>query len=246
MTVYGRPGGVWYFLGNEWPCLTTRQTEGIPMKRTFGIVEAVFDVAYLIAGAVIGILLVATAGPSHPRLLAGIMCLVLAGGDSFHLVPRVRSIVGGDAEALRCALGRGKQVTSITMTLFYLLLWQIGCELVPLANEVTWTVVLLVLACMRVVLCLMPQNEWTAEKPPVSWGIIRNVPFAAMGVIVAVRYFVTGAAIPSMSLAGVAIIVSFACYLPVVIWSERYPQVGALMLPKTCAYVWLMAMCLGI
>ena len=68
----------------------------------------------------------------------------------------------------------------------------------------------------------------------------------AMGVIVAVRFAMTGSAIPSMSLAWLAILVSFGCYLPVVIWADRYPQVGALMLPKACAYVWLLAMCLGI
>lgn len=216
------------------------------MKRTFGLVEAVFDIAYLITGAIIGIFLLITAAGSEPRLLAGVMALTLAGGDSFHLVPRVRSIVSGKADELRAALGRGKQVTSITMTVFYLLLWWIGCQLAPLATDTPWTVVLVVLAVVRIALCFMPQNGWTQEKPPVSWGIIRNVPFAAMGVIVAVRFAMTGSAIPSMSLAWLAILVSFGCYLPVVIWADRYPQVGALMLPKTCAYVWLLAMCLGI
>lgn len=34
------------------------------------------------------------------------------------------------------------------------------------------------------------------------------------------------------------IILSFAFYLPVVIFEDSYPLVGALMVPKTCAYVW--------
>lgn len=216
------------------------------MKRTFGLIEAVFDIAYLATGAIVGIYLVATAGASLPRLLAGIMALTLAGGDSFHLVPRVRSIFSTDPSTLRGALGRGKQVTSITMTVFYLLLWKIGCLLAPLSGDVAWSVALCVLAVVRIVLCFMPQNRWIDENPPVSWGIIRNVPFAAMGVIVAVRFFMTASSIPGMGLAWLAIVVSFACYLPVVIWAEKYPPVGALMLPKTCAYVWLLVMCLGI
>ena len=35
-----------------------------------------------------------------------------------------------------------------------------------------------------------------------------------------------------------AITVSFACYLPVVLFADSIPPIGALMLPKTCAYVW--------
>lgn len=96
------------------------------MKRVFGKVEAVFDLFYLAAGLAIGLWLLRSAGESMARLLAGIMALVLAGGDAFHLIPRVRVILSGREEALRGALGRGKQITSITMTVFYLLLWQIG------------------------------------------------------------------------------------------------------------------------
>ena len=216
------------------------------MKRTFGRVEAVFDLAYLVTGAVIGIILAATAGASTPRLLAGIMALTLAGGDAFHLVPRVRSVLSAEPARLRHALGRGKQVTSITMTVFYLLLWAIGCLLAPLAGDVGWTVALVALAGVRIALCLMPQNGWTDEHPPTRWGVIRNVPFAAMGVIVAARFFLTAGSIPAMSLAWLAILVSFACYLPVVVWADEHPPVGALMLPKTCAYVWILAMCLGV
>ena len=34
------------------------------------------------------------------------------------------------------------------------------------------------------------------------------------------------------------IALSFGFYIPVVLWSELYPMVGILMIPKTCAYVW--------
>ena len=34
---------------------------------------------------------------------------------------------------------------------------------------------------------------------------------------------------------------SFAFYIPVVLWSDAYPLVGILMIPKTCAYVWTVA-----
>lgn len=37
----------------------------------------------------------------------------------------------------------------------------------------------------------------------------------------------------------IAILISFACYLPVVIWGKKNPKVGMLMIPKTCAYMWM-------
>jgi hypothetical protein len=49
--------------------------------------------------------------------------------------------------------------------------------------------------------------------------------------------------IPELSGMGIAIALSFVFYLPVVVWSNRYPKVGMLMLPKTCAYLWIVVMC---
>ena len=42
-----------------------------------------------------------------------------------------------------------------------------------------------------------------------------------------------------------AIAVSFGCYIPVVLFSKAVPAVGALMLPKTAAYVWMVWMGFG-
>ena len=34
------------------------------------------------------------------------------------------------------------------------------------------------------------------------------------------------------------IVLSFAFYIPVVLWTDVIPMIGMLMIPKTCAYVW--------
>lgn len=38
------------------------------------------------------------------------------------------------------------------------------------------------------------------------------------------------------------IIISFGWYLPVTLFSKTKPKVGLLMIPKTCAYMWIIAM----
>lgn len=39
-----------------------------------------------------------------------------------------------------------------------------------------------------------------------------------------------------------AMLISFGCYLPVTLLSRKYPKVGLLMIPKTCAYIWMIVM----
>lgn len=211
------------------------------MKRVFGTVEMCFDGIYLAAAVIIGLILLITGGGTPARMIAGVMALILAGGDSFHLLPRMKLIHTGDEEGLRGALGRGKQITSITMTVFYVLMWHLSLLLLP-GEAAAWTIVVYILSVIRIILCLCPQNLWTDRYPPTSWGVLRNVPFFLTGVAVAVRFFCYRSAAAGLSLMWAAILVSFICYLPVVLWSNRNSKVGMLMLPKTCAYLWMICM----
>ena len=71
------------------------------MKRLFGLMEVLFNIIYLAAASIIGFILPFSAGDNPARMLAGIMALVLAGGDAFHLVPRIMVILTGKEEQLR-------------------------------------------------------------------------------------------------------------------------------------------------
>lgn len=216
------------------------------MKRVFGKVEAIFDVLYLIIALIIGIFLILSSSGNTIRLLAGIMALTLSIGDAFHLVPRILSIITNKTELFRYSLGRGKQITSITMTVFYILLWHIGISIYTLNNIEFITYIIYFLSFIRIILCLLPQNRWIDRYPPVIWGIWRNIPFFILGILVAVIFFMNRLNSPYFELAWLAILLSFAFYLPVVLWSNKNPKIGMLMLPKTLMYLWLLIMCLSI
>jgi hypothetical protein len=216
------------------------------MKRVFGWIELGFDTLYLISGLIISVILLVSANGETVRFLAGIMVLVLILGDAFHLVPRILVILFDHESDLRHALGRGKQITSISMTLFYLLLWQIGVLVYQPDGPFFWTMLLVSLAILRIGLCLHPQNRWTERYPPLRWGIYRNIPFVLMGCLVAGLYFIHYSRFLELNGMGFAIVLSFAFYLPVVLWSNRYPKVGMLMLPKTCAYLWIVILSLSL
>lgn len=216
------------------------------MKRVFGTVEALFDIIYLFSALILAIILLLSSQGNPARILTGIMALVLVGGDAFHLLPRLLVIRTGREEQLRKALGIGKQVTSITMTLFYLLLWEIGVLVTSPKDISFWSYMIYTLTVVRVFLCMLPQNKWQERYPPVTWGIVRNIPFFLQGAIVAVLFFLQRSNLSGLSLMWLAISLSFAFYLPVVVWANKNPKIGMLMLPKTCSYLWMLAMCLSL
>ena len=203
------------------------------------IMEAIFCIAYIIVTFILGGLILKKSKGNKEYKLFGIMTLVLVFGDSFHLVPRIFAAINqaGDYHVM---LGIGKMITSITMTIFYLILYFIYSMRYKRQNNCL-TVIMIVLAIARIGLCLMPQNDWTGADP-VSWGIIRNIPFTIMGIIMIVLYFKERND-PSFRWMWLAICLSFAFYIPVVLWSDLSPMIGMLMLPKTCMYVW--AICMG-
>ena len=71
------------------------------MKHVFGSIEAISDTIYLATTSILGFMLLLSAGDDYVRMLAGIMALVLAGGDAFHLVPQIIVILAGKKDQLR-------------------------------------------------------------------------------------------------------------------------------------------------
>ena len=210
--------------------------------RIIRLFEVVFDALYLLAAACIGIGILrhhsGTAG-----LLSGVMALVLAGGDAFHLIPRMIVSVSRNKERMNKPLGIGKLVTSITMTLFYVLLWHIGLLLFAPSSALVWTALMYILAGLRIVLCLFKQNGWTCKDPSVRWAMFRNIPFLLLGMMTAVLFCVFRQAAGPLQHMWPAIVLSFVFYIPVVTGVHKNPKLGMLMIPKTCMYVWMLAMC---
>lgn len=173
--------------------------------------------------------------------LFGVMGFTLGAGDSFHLIPRIYALLTTGLEAHAAALGIGKLVTSITMTLFYAILIRIWEIRFDIKEDKDIRVFAGILVVSRIILSLMPQNKWTLYDAPVSWGIYRNIPFTILGILIV--YLILKQASKHKDEAfkkiGIGIIISFACYLPVVLFSTTYRLVGILMIPKTLAYLWV-------
>ncbi len=216
-----------------------------PNQRMFGYFEVVFDAAYLILALAIGLFILQKATLPVQRM-AGLMALVLGFGDMFHLLPRMAAVVTHKETELQKALGFGKLVTSITMTVFYLLLWHVGLLLFSPGLSSGWTALAYLLAFVRIALCLPRQNRWYDPAPSVRWAVYRNIPFLLLGLLVAGLFGVYGRATPTFWLVCPAVLLSFGFYLPVVLAAHKYRMLGMLMLPKTCMYLWILLLCVSI
>lgn len=205
------------------------------------IMEPIFHVVYLTTVIILGIKMLIKSKENQYFKLFGLMSIILGVGDSFHLLPRIYALLTTGLENHAASLGFGKLVTSITMTVFYLILYKIWKIRFDIKISKTLDIVMYVLAGLRIVLCLFPQNQWFVSNPPVSWGIYRNIPFTIMGIIIIYLLYSYGVKNKDRDYKnlGIAVLLSFLFYTPVVLLASENFFVGMLMIPKTLAYVWV-------
>jgi len=205
------------------------------------IAEIIFDSSYLILITAIGILILKKATENAFRIF-GLMSLILVLGDSFHLIPRIIALATDGLENHTEELGFGTFIASISMTLFYVLLYHFAVKRYRLNHKLTiW---IYGLAIVRIILCFFPQNQWQSENPPIEWAIYRNIPFAILGILMMVLFYHQSRLHKDKNFKNMwlAIFLSFAFYLPVVLFANQFPIIGTLMIPKTIAYIWMILM----
>lgn len=208
------------------------------------IMETLFDTVYLVGVIILGTIMILKSGNNKQYRLFGLMAVLLGAGDAFHLIPRAYALLTTGLEANAAVLGIGKFITSITMTIFYVILYHIWRLRYNIEGRKGLTFLIYTLSIVRIGLCFFPQNDWLNFNPPVSWGIYRNIPFLIMGIIIIGIFYseVKKHRDNNFKYMWLAIVLSFALYMPVVLWANRIPWIGILMIPKTLAYVWVVIM----
>ena len=204
------------------------------------IVETLFDAVYLVSVITIGILMIRGSKGNRQFQLFGWMAVLLGAGDSFHLIPRALALCTTGLESFTVQLGLGKWITSVTMTIFYVLLYYVWRERYGIKEQNGLTAAVYALAGVRIALCMMPQNQWLSADAPLAWGIYRNIPFALMGILIIMLFYRSASERGDRAFKWMwlTIVLSFGFYIPVVLWANAIPLIGMLMIPKTCAYVW--------
>ena len=87
----------------------------------------------------------------------------------------------------------------------------------------------------------MPMNNWGQAEGNYMFGIYRNIPFAIWGALL-ICWSYKEKNKEGLSNMWLLILLNFLFYIPVVLWSDSYPLVGALMMPKTVAYLMIVVL----
>ena len=213
-------------------------------------VEVIFDTIYLI---VVWYLVIAmyrhrARVRSEDRRVATmtmIAFLLLALGDTGHVGFRVLTYAKRDMAAQVILLGMplsllglGTQLTSITVTLFYVIvlaIWRYRFH----KQYGPFEYLLFASALVRLAMLALPLNQWDSPVAPQPWATIRNLPLLLQGLGVAYLILRDSRASKDTTFwwIGIMILVSYACYAAVVLLVEQIPLIGMLMIPKTVAYV---------
>ena len=163
---------------------------------------------------------------------------LLALGDTGHVGFRVIAYLNGGIEQNIGLVGIGKLATSVTVTIFYVLLvvaWKIRYD----KKYGMVTNILFASALVRLIILAFPQNQWGNSVQLFNWVIYRNIPLLIIGLGVTILILID--AIKSNDTVfkwiGIMIIVSYGFYIPVILFAHKVPLVGVLMIPKTMAYL---------
>ena len=213
-------------------------------------VEVGFNIVYLVViwGLVVAMTVQRDQVAPADRKVASLVrwaFFLLALGDTGHVGFRLWAYAAGGLESAISVAGQpvglvglGALATAVTVTIFYVLMLAVWHE--RYQKPYGWFGALLVgAAVVRLLLMALPQNEWNNVVPPQPWSLIRNLPLMLQGLGVA--YLILRDARPQHDRPfvwiGAMILVSYACYIPVILFVQQAPLVGMLMIPKTMAYV---------
>lgn len=166
-------------------------------------------------------------------------------GDIGHVGFRVVAFAMGGLDASVQIAGRevrlapmGALATAITFTFFYVILMMVWRERFGKPYSAIGFI-FYALTVFRLVIMVLPGNDWNSIQPPQQWAILRNVPLMLMQLCSA--YLILRDALAEKDTTflwmGIMIMVSFACYAPVIFLQQRVPLIGMLMIPKTVAYL---------
>lgn len=212
--------------------------------------ETGFNIFYLIAVWLIVALMIrhqkrVAAEDRKVANLIKMSFILLAAGDTGHVGFRVIAHLLGNVNtvvnvfgASMSLVGLGTLTTAYTVTLFYMLyvfIWQYRYE-----KKANWlTSLLLVAGVIRLIFMALPANNWGSVISPQPMSLYRNIPLLIQGVGVVALCLYSGYKQHDRLFQWIAwmIVISFAFYTPVIIFAQKYPPIGMLMIPKTCAYL---------
>ena len=204
--------------------------------------ETLCDILYLLIMIALSVNLLLKDGFGNPESrtyhLAGFMVVILILGDSFRFIPRITSFFIKDSDNVELVQDKGKIISSIVITFFYVFLWSLGIIIFSAQISVFYTILVYILAVIRIVLCLISQ-KYSKDS---LWDIYRNLPFVFLVFVVGLLFFFYRYKIFSLVYAWVAIYFSLIFSMVVLFLSTKTERVGFWVIMRNLSLIWLISM----
>lgn len=171
--------------------------------------------------------------------------LVLAIGDTGHVGFRLWAYALGDTESFVNIfgvhiplIGTGALSTAVLVTVLYLLM----VEAERRWFNKSWSLVyyfLMAAGLVRLILMFFPGNHWEYSVPPADWSLYRNIPLTVLGVGLGLLMLIHAREKKDrlFTYLSILIFISYVFFLPVILFVQKVPMIGMLMIPKTIAYL---------
>lgn len=214
-------------------------------KQYLTLFEMLFNMSYLIIIWTYVILMFTKKSKYQLSSYFKYAFLFLAFGDTFHVGLRILAHLMGDIKTTIVLFdteilltGIGAFFTAITVTITYAYFNQAWYERFKRYKKVYNAIFLL--AIFRLIIILLPQNNWFSSAS-FGWALFRNLPLTLIGLmLVYVMYTCSrlngDTVFRKLSL---YILLSYAFYIPVILFVRQVPMLGMLMMPKTVMYLFM-------
>ncbi len=205
--------------------------------------EIGFDLAYLITIWLLVIIMLKRKESvlAENQLVARLvrwMFILLAVGDTGHVGFRVLAYSQGALENSPLLVGMGSLATAYTVTVFYMIfveVWRVRFD----QKHNGFTLLLLAVGLIRMIMMVLPGNHWGQVMPPQPMGILRNIPLMiqGVGILILILWSAWQSRDKTFLWIGFCVFLSYLFYTPVILFVNKIPMLGMLMMPKTLAYL---------
>ncbi len=164
--------------------------------------------------------------------------LLLAIGDTGHVGFRVIAFLSGGLENNALLVGLGALATAVTVTILYMIILEVWRQRFGRSRGVIYYA-LMAAGVVRLLVFFHPGNEWSRVVPPFEWSLYRNAFLMVQGIGAALLILYDSIRVKDRLFLWIAIMIflSYGFYTPVILFVQKVPSVGLLMIPKTLAYI---------
>jgi hypothetical protein len=140
------------------------------------LLATTFDIMYLATIFTIGFLLVKRSRDNQQYRLFGIMAMMLALGQAFHLLPIAYALSTKTMEDMSVILGFGIMVSSIFTTICYVFLFHVGC--IRYGKQKPGAIIFVyILAAIYIIGCQISPYRKNQMDTTLLKNVLRNIPY---------------------------------------------------------------------